>query len=222
MIKLNLQFFGGRGASSAGGGRQGKAKGLNPSDIKSTTSLISEREGQQVAVDEVLQVSSDFLDEFGVTADDWLLAEIDPKAGALAYATRDGVIGINKQYFGDGKMDGVYADCVAQGFHPSNGNKTALQATTAHELGHRLNGVIAAKTGEDFDAVATKIVNDARKSTKHRGVVQLANKISGYATYSNAECIAEAVSDYYCNGKKARSESRAIVNSIKTYLKGSK
>lgn len=220
MLKLNLQFFGGRGASS-GGGRQGKAGGLNPTDIKSTTSLISEREGQQVAVDEVLQVSQDFLNEFGVTADDWLLAELDPKSDALAFATREGTIGINQAYFGDGKMDGVYADCVAQGFHPSNGNKTALQATTAHEMGHRLNGVIAQRTGEDFDAVATKVVSDARKSTGHRGVVKLASKISGYATYSNAECIAEAVSDYYCNGKKAKSESRAIVNTLKTYLKGS-
>lgn len=217
MIKINLQFFGGRGARS-GGGRRGSAKGLSPTDIKSTTSLISEREGQQVAVDEVLSVSQDFLNEFGVTADDWLVAEIDPSANALAYADRGGTIGINKTYFGDGKMENVYAESVAQGFHPSKGNKTALQAVTAHEMGHRLNGVIAAKTGGDFDTVAKNIVNDARKNTKHRGVVQMVSKISGYATYSNAEAIAEAVSDYYCNGKKAKSESRAIVSAIKKYL----
>ena len=218
MIKIDLQFFGGRGSSSSSGRYRGGG-GLSEDAIKSTTSLISEREGQQVAVDEVLQVSSDFLDEFGVTADDWLVAEIDPKAGALAYAERSGTIGINKDYFGDGKMENVYADCVAAGFHPSNGNKTALQAVTAHELGHRINGVIANKTGEDFDSVATKIVKDARKSTKHRGVVQMSSRISRYATHSNAEAIAEAVSDYYCNGKKARSESRAIVNTLKSYLK---
>ena len=219
MIKLNLQFFGGRGARS-GGGRQGKAGGVNPNDIKSMTSLVSEREGQQKAVDEVLQVSQDFLDEFGITAEDWQLAEIDPKAGALAFATRDGVIAINQAYFGDGKMDGAYADCVADGFHPSNGNKTALQAVTAHEMGHRLNGVIAQRSGEDFDAVATKIVSDARKSTGDKGVVKMASKISGYATYSNAECIAEAVSDYYCNGSKAKAQSKAVVKSVKSYLKG--
>lgn len=218
MLRISLQFFGGRGASS-GGGRQGSAKGLKESDILSTTSLISEREGQQVAVDEVLTVSQDFLNEFGVTADDWLVAEIDPSAGALAYADHYGTIGINKSYFGDGKMNNVYAETVASGFHPSNGNKTALQAVTAHEMGHRLNGVIATKTGGNFDAVATNIVNDARKSTKHRGVVQMASKISKYATYSNAEAIAEAVSDYYCNGKKAKAESRAIVGAIKKYLK---
>ena len=80
--------------------------------------------------------------------------------------------------------------------------------------------MIASKTGTDFDATATKIVSDARKSTKHRGVVQMASKISGYATYSNAEAIAEAVSDWYCNGKKAKSESKAIVNTLKSYLKG--
>lgn len=217
MVKINLQFFGGRGARS--GGRQGSAKGLNPADILSTTSLISEREGQQVAVDQVLQVSQDFLDEFGVTAYDWLVAEIDPSASALAYAERGGTIGINKTYFGDGKMDGVYADCVAQGFHPSNGNKTALQAVTAHEMGHRLNGALATKLGGNFDDIATQVVTEAKKKTKHKGVVQLASKISGYATHSNAEAIAEAVSDWYCNGSKAKSESRAIVSVLKSYLK---
>lgn len=216
MIKIDLQFFGGRGASS--GGRGGGGGGLNPADIKSTTSLISEREHEQAAVDEVLGVSKDFLDEFGATADDWVLAQIDPKAGAMAYADHFGTIGINQAYFGGEKMNKAYADCVTSGFHPSNGNKTALQAVTAHELGHRLNGVIADKTGEDFYKTSTKIVNEARKSTKHRGVVQMASKISGYAKTSNAEAIAEAVADYYCNGKKAKSESKAIVNVLKSYL----
>ena len=215
MIKLDLQFFGGRGASS--GGRVGGG-GVNPADIKSMTSMVSERERQQAAVDEVLSVAQDFESEFGITVEDWQLAEIDPKAGVLGFASRDGVVAINQDYFGE-KMNKPYADSVASGFHPSNGNKTALQAVAAHELGHRINGVIAAKTGQDFDAVATKVVSDARKTTGHKGVVQMARKISGYATHSNAETIAEAVADVYCNGKKARTESHAIVSSLKSYLK---
>ena len=71
----------------------------------------------------------------------------------------------------------------------------------------------------DFDKTSTAIVNEARKQTKHRGVVQMASKISGYATHSNAEAIAEAISDCYCNGKKARAESKAIKSVVDKYLK---
>ena len=70
-----------------------------------------------------------------------------------------------------------------------------------------------------LDRAATQIVNQARKQTKHRGVVQMARKISKYATYSNAEAIAEAFSDVYCNGKKAKAESHAIMNVVNSYLK---
>ena len=47
----------------------------------------------------------------------------------------------------------------------------------------------------------------------------MAKNISGYAGHSNAECIAEAVSDVYCNGRKASAESRAIVKELNTILK---
>lgn len=47
----------------------------------------------------------------------------------------------------------------------------------------------------------------------------MASKISGYATHSNAEAVAEAIADVYCNGKKAKSESKAIVNVMNKYLK---
>ena len=47
----------------------------------------------------------------------------------------------------------------------------------------------------------------------------MASKISGYATHSNAEAIAEAIADCYCNGKKAKSESKAIKGVIDKYLK---
>jgi hypothetical protein len=50
----------------------------------------------------------------------------------------------------------------------------------------------------------------------------MASKISGYATESNAEAIAEAFADWKCNGKKARTESKAIVNVVDSYLKPKK
>ena len=47
----------------------------------------------------------------------------------------------------------------------------------------------------------------------------MASKISGYARSSNAEAIAEAISDCYCNGSKAKAESKAIKSVIDKYLK---
>ena len=215
MLKLNLQFFGGRGARS-GGGRYGGGGGGH---AISTTSLVSERETQRALVDETLSVFSDFYDEYGTQVTDIQLATMDA-AGmtTMAYYDAGGNIAFNKSYFDSATMEKAYARCVADGFHPSNGNKTGLQAVAAHELGHRLTVEVGNKMGKyDIDSAATAIVNEARKSTKHRGVVQMASKISKYATHSNAEAIAEAVSDVYCNGKKARVESRAIVDVIKKY-----
>lgn len=222
MIKINLQFFGGRGARS-GGGRYG---GGGAGHAVSTTSLISERERQQALVDETLQVFSDFNDEYGTQVTDIELATMDAAGmSTMAYYDMAGNIAFNQAYFDSATMDKAYARCVSDGFHPSNGNKTALQAVAAHELGHKLTADVATKMGmssTDLDRAATGIVKEAMKSTKHRGVVQMASKISKYATHSNAEAIAEAVSDVYCNGKKARSESRAIVSVVNKYLKGSK
>lgn len=98
-----------------------------------------------------------------------------------------------------------------------------LQA--AQKLGHALTDAVGRKMGTaGIDATATRIVNEARKQTNHRGVVQLAQKISGYATHSNAEAVAEAFADYYCNYKrgKAAPESVAIVNVMNRYLKGTR
>lgn len=206
---------------SRGGRRGGATGGLSEADILSTTSLISERERQQALVDETMEVFKDVFDEYGAIVDDIQLATLKPGSSALAYY--DGAnIAVNKAYFNK-TMTSAYDKCVESGFHPGKGNKTALQAVVAHELGHKLTADVGVKMGKDgwadFDSIATTIVNEARKSTKHRGVVQMASKISGYAKHSNAEAIAEAFSDVFCNGKKAHSESKAIVDVINKYLK---
>ena len=221
MIKLNLQFFGGRGAR--GSGRQGGGEGLDPGDIVSTRDFIGERGHMEATVDEVLSVFSDVQGEYGYIVNDIELATLKGK-GASAMAYYDGAnIAFNESYMSGENMSKAYAACVKDGFHPSNGNKTALQAVAAHEIGHGLTNAVADKMGikgiNKIDGAATRIVTEARRSTKHRGVVQMAGKISRYATYSNAEAVAEAFSDVFCNGKKARSESRAIVDVVNKYLK---
>ena len=203
---------GSRGGRRAGGGR------VNPGDILSTRDMLSERHNNPL-VDEVLTVSKNLRDEYGLSADvyEFQIAKLKSKSNAIAYY--DGAnIAVNEKFMKADTINKAYDECVKQGFHPSKGNKTAMEAVASHEFGHAINDAIGRKMGLDIDSSATKIVNEARKQTKHRGVVQMASKISGYATYSNAEAIAEAVSDVYCNGKKARSESKAIVNVVKSYL----
>lgn len=221
MIKLNLQFFGGRGAGSSSGGGEGRYKGgasLKDSDILSTTSLISERERQQALVDETLDVFNDLYEEYGLPVNDIEIATLKAGVTAMAYYDSDGSVAFNKAYFNPDAIGKAYAKDVASGFHPSNGNKTALQAVAAHEIGHHLTAQIGAKQGwGNLEQSATKIVEEARKSTKHRGVVKMASKISRYATSSNGEAIAEAVSDVFCNGGKAKAESKAIVSVLKKY-----
>lgn len=216
MLKIDLQFFGGRGASSGGGGG---ATGIKESDILETTSLVSQRETQRELVDDTLAVFQDFYDEYGTQLEDIELATLKPGANALAYYSHDGVIAVNQAYFDNAKMSTAYADCVASGFHPTNGSKTALQAVVAHEIGHKLTHDVAAKLGHnDLHSAASTIVTQASKNSK-LGVKKMAASISGYAKKNHAETIAEAISDVYCNGSKASKASRAIVDVVNGYLK---
>ena len=208
--------MGGRGASSSG--RYGGGGGLSPADILSTNSFVSERHNYDISND-VLDVFKNVNEEYGYVIGDILVAKIKSKNKAMAYY--DGTnIGFNEAYASTKVLNKAYADCVKSGFHPSNGNKSPAEAVASHELGHALTDAVGKKMGGlDIDRASDRIVKEAKKQTGHRGVVQMAKKISTYATHSNAEAIAEAFSDVYCNGKKAHKESKAIVNVINSYLK---
>ena len=208
--------MGGRGASSSG--RYGGG-GLSPADILSTNSFVSERHNYDISND-VLDVFKNVNEEYGYVIGDILVAKIKGK-GNKTMAYYDGTnIGFNEAYASTKVLNKAYADCVKSGFHPSNGNKSPAEAVASHELGHALTDAVGKKMGGlDIDRASDRIVKEAKKQTGHRGVVQMAKKISTYATHSNAEAIAEAFSDVYCNGKKAHKESKAIVNVINSYLK---
>ena len=207
---------GGKGGDGFTGGNST----LNPADIVSTTSLVSAREGNQQEVDEVLQTFRDVAEEYGYIIDDIKLATLQGE-GATTMAYYDGSnIAVNQSYFNKARMESAYARCVEEGFHPSQGNKTALQAVASHELGHALTDAVGKKmTGVKGDT-ATAILKEAKSQIKFKGNLgEMAGKISGYAKFNARETIAEAFSDVYCNGKKARSESRAIVDVVNKYLK---
>ena len=211
--------------TNRGGTSGGATGGLSEDKIKSTRSLVSAREGDQALVDETLGVFRQVGEEYGAQVSDIVLAKI-VGSRAIAYYDADGNIGINEKYFNKATMDAAYAKCVEAGFHPSNGNKTALEAVVAHELGHKLTADIAERMGmQSFDglhAAADRVVGEARKRTSHSSKSSFASSISGYATYNSTETIAEAFSDVFCNGRNARAESRAVVDVIDSYLKGAR
>lgn len=206
--------------SSSGKGDLPLTSGLKGNDILSTRHILTGAGEDTQSFGDVVNTLKEFNSMYGLNTDNTRLAKLKPKSNAMAFYDGDG-IAINEKYFKSGAMDNAYKACVESGFHPSNGNKTAMQAVVAHELGHSLTDVVGAKmgTGGNIDTFAKSIVNEAMASKKRTNAEKFAGKISGYAKQSYAEAVAEAVSDVYCNGKKARSESRAIVDVMNKYLK---
>lgn len=209
--------MGSRGASS--GGATGGAGG----NILGTESLVSARESKQREVDDVLTVARDIYDEYGIIATDLQIATMDKKGqSTMAYYDNEGNLAINESYFDSKKMDSAYDACVKAGFHPPRGNKSGIEATTAHEMGHRLTDELGKKMGHgDFaiDQASSKIIAEAKKRLGAKSVDSIRKKISGYAKQNNAEAVAEAFADVYCNGNKASRESRAVVSALNDMLK---
>ena len=208
--------MGGRGSSSGGFTGGG---GMSASDILETTSFVSERGNYPETVDEALSVFKDVQDKYGFVIEDIEMAKL--KAGVSAIAYYDGTnIGWSETFMNKKALDKSYADSVKSGFHPSNGNKTSVQAVASHELGHALSAEVGKKIGVyDTDSASRHILKEAKKQTGHKTMAGMASKISGYAKTNPAETVAEAFCDVYCNGSKARKESKAIVNVIDGYLK---
>lgn len=185
---------------------------------------MSERENNQALVDETLAVFNDVYNEYGTQVNDIQIAELGKGSNTMAYYDFEDNIAINEKYFNSKTMNQAYADSVKSGFHPSNGNKTPMQAVVAHELGHALTERVGAKLGQagfgNIDKTANSVVKQAMKGSGHKTIGSFRSAISGYAKKNNAETIAEAFSDVFCNGKKAKKESRAVVTVIDKYLKG--
>lgn len=223
MIELNLQLFGGNGSSGPSLGSGGG--GLNPNDIKSETDVWSyrHRKGNEAFVDEINtgvgRIQSDFPDLMD-TVNTVNTAELKgaAKQGVLGFYG-GGTVALNQNYTDINKMNSVYDASVKSGFHPSRGSRTGTEAVALHETGHALTDHIGKKMGaRNMDDAAKKIVDKAYKDSKGKGGTKAwAKKISGYATESNAECIAEAVADWYCNGRKSAKESQAIIKVLKSY-----
>lgn len=202
-------------AKGGRGGRRtslGKSKGLSPNDIVDTTSLVSQRGNMTKEVDSALKVYQDIYNEYGYIINDIHIATLKGQAKTVMGYYDGANIAINKNYFNNTRMESAYKSCVKSGFHPSQGNKTAIQAVTSHEIGHAL--------ADKMGVSQRSVIESAMKKTGHgQDALKFASKISGYAKESYEECIAEAFADVYCNGSKASKESRAVVNIMNGYLK---
>ncbi len=208
--------MGGRGARLSG--RYSSEGRTNAGDILKTTSFISAREKYTQTVDEALGVFRDVNNQYGLVVEDLHMATIRNNKLAVAYWDGEN-IGWNERFMDNKSLERVYANDVKKGFHPRMGNRTAVEAVASHELGHALTAEAGKKLGGlNVEQTATRIVNEARRQTGHKGVVPMAKNISRYATFNNAEAIAEAFADVYCNGKNAQRESRTIVSVLNKYM----
>ena len=205
-------------SSGKGGGLGGGGEGLRDSDVLGTSNLLIDTALDETTRGEVTRVLKDFQNEYGLNYNNTRIARLKAGSNAMAYYDGEG-IAINKKYLNSKTMNDVYKRCVESGFHPSSGSKSGMEAVVAHELGHALNDVIGSKMGSDIDKSAKTIVNEAMKNSRRTDAQKFASKISGYATKSYAETVAEAVADCYCNGRKAKSESKAIKSVVDKYLK---
>lgn len=180
--------------------------------------LVSQRERKINEVDQTLTTLRDMANEYNITVDTYTTSDISD--GVLGFMLGDNTITLNNAYFNSDRMNKAMKECANSGFHPSLGDKSGIEAVVAHEFGHIINNTIADKMGLSMEKSAKVINEEARKISKDKGVIKMANKISRYATYSNAETIAEAICDCYCNGTKAKTQSKAIKSVIDKYLKG--
>lgn len=212
----------GRGSSGSGNRRPGGGGGVDPGNIKNSKDMISNRAAYAEAADQVLNVARDLNNEFGeagILPGAFMTASFVGKDANVLGCYDGANIYINTARMDTAKMNSAMQQCADSGYHPSLGNKTGIESVAAHEFGHALTDAVGRKIGKNnIKDSSTYICNEARKISGHKGNIILGKSISEYASESNAETVAEALSDWYCNGNKAKPGSKAIVQVIKREL----
>ena len=217
MFELNLQYFGGRGASSGGTGPYGG--GMDGSDttvnVKSQHPLSDEiSTGGGGFANEIMNTRDAFEREYGSAVKNIKLSVgTFDKPGVLGAYGNDTLI-MNQKYVKNANLTKAMQAGANDGFHPSIGNKTGAEAVAAHEIGHRLGEIAARKAGVSEREIVARAAKTVNIKTEN-----MAGHISKYARSNYGETIAEASSDVFCNGKKASKASKAIMSEVKKILK---
>lgn len=161
----------------------------------------------------------------------------DLKKGVMACASMSGVITLGNHYYAKTEQEFAsrYDKSTANGFHPEG---TTKDHVAVHEAGHILERALIFKAvpGSDYwdrvtrseawdkGTMATKVVAEAcrevKKTASGKGKTndQLVQSISGYATKSRSETLAECVADYSANGTNAKPLSVAVWKILKREL----
>lgn len=215
-VKMKLQLFGGRGASSQGagpygGGMDGTSTTVN---VKSHHPLTDEIEkGGGGFANEIMNTRDAFEREYGSAVKDIKLSVgTFDRPGVLGAYGNDRLI-MNQKYVKNANLTKAMKSASDDGFHPSIGNKTGAEAVAAHEIGHRLGEVAAKKAGISERDIVARAGKAANIKTEN-----MAGHISKYARSNYGETIAEASADVFCNGKKASKASKAIMAEVKKIL----
>lgn len=217
MIKLDLQFFGGRGASSGGAGPYGGGMDNQNTTVtvRSSHPLADEiSTGGGGFANEIMNTRDAFEREYGSAAKNINLSVgTFSKPGVLGAYGNNTLI-MNEKYVKNANLTKAMKSGAADGFHPKIGNKTGAEAVAAHEIGHRLGEVAAKRAGISEREIVARAGKSVNIKTEN-----MAGHISKYAKTNYGETIAEASADVFCNGKKASKASRAIMAEVKKILK---
>lgn len=217
VVQYNLQFFGGRGSSS--GGDLGNDNGENLKILKKTDiwSMRHNKDNEEYvdSINASVRLIQEEYNDIMNNVQTVEAAKFAKKSVLGAYGNN--ALLMSDKYTNISDVNAIYDRNAKSGYHPSRGNKNGIEAVALHELGHALTDTLAAKGGfKDLGACSKDIVKKAYKSSRGiGGTKRWAGKISRYAQHSYSECVAEAVSDYYCNGDKAAKQSKAIVSEIR-------
>lgn len=216
-MELNLQFFGGRGASSDGTGPFGGGMDNESTTVtvKSSHPLTDEiSTGGGGFANEIMNTRDAFEREYGSAVKDIKLSVgTFNKPGVLGAYGQD-TLYMNQRYVKNANLTTAMQEGAKSGFHPSIGNKTGAEAVAAHEIGHRLGEIAAKKAGISQRDIVQRASKTANIKTEN-----MAGHISRYARSNYAETIAEASADVFCNGNKASKASLAIMAEVKKILR---
>ena len=212
---VNLQFFGGRGASF------GKSKSAIESFRNANTKVFdSELAGMNMKlIEKTLSGVKDTLKEFGLPLS--VVASIGASMNDKAEASANGLgqLGLGRKSYTSKANEFPKSDYTV--------DSTAYGAGT-HEAGHLISNYLMRKHNSSLSNLQQAKLRSSGKWD--REVLKQAKKLNGgnlsaiskYGSNSKgkaaSEVVAEGVSEYMKKGKSASASSKAIVKALKSYL----
>lgn len=213
MVRIMGSHGGSRASNSSnGGGRTTAGRFIHDDTVKNL---------DQRAVNEFEQAVHDVLNDFGlpdntVTRINGYMLNVGKGPDGVAGANGFDEISLNPKYFSDYNT----ANEISKGYTIVGG----IKGTATHEVGHVIAHQILKKS---MPGASNLEIAKARHNEKaEKAILKEAKKrygsnppISPYGSTRKSEKVAEAVSDVYTNGSKAKLYSKVIVEVMKDMLK---